>query len=518
MLIYASEDERAVLRSHTDFLPKSHPLSPAQQTALQAIQAALRSLDIVALQGEAGIGKTLILHALAAASQGHITGLSRFMDVLKGRNPLAVEESFIETLEDLLDATSLLIVDDLHLILQVVGHRSYPRQSLLVAALKEFTERATRLGKKLVFSIEGDYLPDPFTSRALPIKIGSFKPADYQVICSAYLASPGQIDFAALHRFAPKLNAHQLRLASLSLDSDPEPDTDTLITLLRSRNMASNVDLEEVPPVDWNQLKGIDDLIQSLETKIAFPFENATLSAEFGLKPKRGVLLAGPPGTGKTTIGRALAHRLKSKFFLVDGTVVAGSGDFYCDIGAIFEAAKRNAPSIIFIDDADVIFEDNDDTGFYRYLLTMLDGLKSASASRVCVMMTAMEVSSLPPALVRSDRIELWLETRLPDQSARETIFRESISTSPEPIRSADPDRLARASSGLSGADLKSVMEDGKLEFAYDRSTHAPELLVEEYFLRAIQTIRNNRRVYGRRKSRPFGVESQFGFERAARD
>jgi transitional endoplasmic reticulum ATPase len=282
--------------------------------------------------------------------------------------------------------------------------------------------------------------------------------------------------------------------------------------------MASNVDLEEVPPVDWNQLKGIDELIQALETKIAFPLENADLSAEFGLKPKRGVLLAGPPGTGKTTIGRALAHRLKSKFFLVDGTVVAGSGDFYCEIGSIFEAAKRNAPSVIFIDDADVIFEDSNDTGFYRYLLTMLDGLKSASASQVCVMMTAMEVSSLPPALVRSGRIELWLETRLPDQSARETTFRESLSDSPEPIRSADSDRLARASSGLSGADLKSVLEDGKLEFAYSRATQAPECAVEDYFLRAIHTIKNSRRIYGRKRSRPFGAESRFGFERVARD
>jgi SpoVK/Ycf46/Vps4 family AAA+-type ATPase len=173
---------------------------------------------------------------------------------------------------------------------------------------------------------------------------------------------------------------------------------------------------------------------------------------------------------------------------------------------------------VIFIDDADVIFEDSSDTGFYRYLLTMLDGLKSASASQVCVMMTAMEVGSLPPALVRSGRIELWLETRLPDQAARETIFREGLNASPEPVRSADSVILARASSGLSGADLKAILEDGKLEFAYGRATHAPESPVEDYFLRAIQTVKNNRRIYGRKKSRPFGAESQFGFERATRE
>ena len=55
----------------------------------------------------------------------------------------------------------------------------------------------------------------------------------------------------------------------------------------------------------------------------------------------------------------------------------------------------------------------------------MLDGIESASAGRVCLMMTAMDVGSLPPALVRSGRIELWLETRLPDEGARIEILRD---------------------------------------------------------------------------------------------
>jgi len=63
-------------------------------------------------------------------------------------------------------------------------------------------------------------------------------------------------------------------------------------------------------------------------------------------------------------------------------------------VSNVFEAAKQNAPSIIFIDDTDVIFEDADETGLHRYLLTMLDGLESESAARVCVMMTAMDVGS----------------------------------------------------------------------------------------------------------------------------
>src|SRR5262249_18343436 len=152
------------------------------------------------------------------------------------------------------------------------------------------------------------------------------------------------LDYQKIYRFAPKLNAHQLKTACAWLNSQANVDTLGFIDYLRSRQLTSNVDLGEVEAVDLHDLKGVDDVIQSLEANIILPLENDELSAEFNLKPKRGVLLAGPPGTGKTTVGRALAHRLKSKFFLVDGTFISGTGGFYGRIHQVFEAAKQNAP------------------------------------------------------------------------------------------------------------------------------------------------------------------------------
>jgi hypothetical protein len=71
------------------------------------------------------------------------------------------------------------------------------------------------------------------------------------------------------------------------------------------------------------------------------------------------------------------------------------------------------------------------------------------------------------------------------------------------------------ASHGLTGADLKSVIEDGKLLFAHDRLTGKFERSAEEYFLAAIETIRANRRSYGKRKVKPFGQEVKIGFDRS---
>jgi SpoVK/Ycf46/Vps4 family AAA+-type ATPase len=228
--------------------------------------------------------------------------------------------------------------------------------------------------------------------------------------------------------------------------------------------LATNVDLGEVEAVSLDELKGVDDVIQALEANLVLPFEEPTLATELGLKPKRGVLLVGPPGTGKTTIGRALAHRLKSKFFLIDGTVVGGTPNFFATVHRIFEAAKHNAPSIVFIDDSDVLFEDGSDHGFYRYLLTMLDGIESESAGRICLMMTAMDVAS--------------------------------CASLPASVGPVDVARLAAASEGLTGADLKRVIEDGMLLLGYDRARHKPQRPAVDYFVQAVESVRANKQRY----------------------
>jgi ATP-dependent 26S proteasome regulatory subunit len=488
-------------------------LTPAQRKAAKCLLRGLQAGDVLVLEGQPGMGKTTILEEVHRQSGGKMLGVRHFLEALIARGPAAIEEAFLAMLDEAVAAHEVIFVDDLHLVTNIVEDCEYPRSHLLDAAITAVLGEAAAQGKKLVFATDGE-APWPIRRRAFTWEIGEFAAEDYRVLCEAWLDAPsaGQLDYARLHRFAPMLNAYQLKSACAWLKPKPELDTERLVDYLKSQNMTSNVAIDEVARVDWNELQGVDDVIRALETKIALPFENDTLAAQFGLKPKRGVLLAGPPGTGKTTIGRALAHRLKGKFFLIDGTMISGSHHFYAKVAEVFEAAKKNAPAVIFIDDADVIFEGNEDRGLYRYLLTMLDGLESARAQRVCVMMTAMNVSSLPHALVRSGRIELWLETRLPGSEARASILGAKVAGLPEPVAAVDVGKLASASRGLTGADLKAVVEDGKLLLAHDVATGKALRPVDEYFLEAIETVRANQMSYARRKPLRLTESVVFGF------
>jgi transitional endoplasmic reticulum ATPase len=495
-------------------MKKNMKLSPVQRLAFDRLLGGIAVGEVLVLRGPSGAGKTTILEQAHATMGGALVGMRRFIDRLAVRDPMAIEEAFLGMLDEALAKHSLVFVDDLHLVTNIAENFDYPRAMLLDAGLTAVLGDACGQRKKLAFATSED-AAWPIRRRAFTVEIGSFTERDYEVICRPHLeAGAAGIEFGRVHRFAPALNAHQLKNACRRLDGQPGTGADRMIEQLKAQDLASNVDAEEVPPVDWNDLKGVDDVIRALEAKIALPFENDELATKLGLKPKRGVLLAGPPGTGKTTIGRALAHRLKGKFFLIDGTVIAGTRDFYCKVQEVFDAAKKNAPSVVFIDDTDVIFEEGGDRGFYRYLLTMLDGLESASAERICVMMTAMNAASLPQAILRSGRVELWLETRLPDAAARQAILRSKFAGLPEDLAVVDLEKLSASSRGLTGADLKAVVEDGKLLYAHDVAEGVLPRPTEEYFLEAIETVRTNHTHYSRRKSLRWGEAIEVGFVR----
>jgi len=470
-------------------------LTRVQQWAYDGLQFMLPATAALAVSGPQGYGKSTVLRALHRNIGGALITPSDFMRELAAGTPLALEETLVALIRAALDQHTAVFVDDLDLLQTAMHADANPRKGLVSAALVAAIDEATARGKKLIFA---GSLPCEVTPRCFSWGLQPYQAVDYAGLLANFLGEDvaGSLDASKIFRFAQKLNAYQLREACLWLGRRQQISTDQMIGFIRDRYSLSNVDIQEVQEVEFGDLKGLDDLLDELETHVILPLENDTLAAELQLRPKRGVLLAGPPGTGKTTVGRVLARRLGSKFFLIDGTVIAGSHTFYDQIQRIFSAAKESGDCIIFIDDSDVIFEARNDSGLYRYLLTMLDGLESKSAGRVCVMMTAMNAGKLPPALVRSGRIELWLETRLPDVAARQAILEQYLAPVTAALGAVNVEMLAAEADGFTGADLRRIVEDGKLLLARDKAAGRPISESTGYFRRALGSLRTHRERY----------------------
>lgn len=476
-------------------LPEHH-FTPQQSAAFQSILNCLQFHPRVLLTAGDGMGRTALIEALHARLGGTLLTIRDYIEATAGKHPLGTDEWLYDLLVKHLGESDTLLVDDFHLAADVPSHCYHPRQNYFEAAMEAVGRFAERSGRRLIIASDGTFA-DGLEKRAFSFSIGAFGEADFAAIGrNVFGDSAEQIDWSRIHRFVPHLTARDLTLAGRWLVSSGAPvDTDRLFEYLTERHLTSNVRRSEVEEVDLPDLIGVDDVIARLEENIVFPMSDDPLVRELQLQPKRGVLLAGPPGTGKTSIGRALAHRLGGKFFLVDGTAISGTEYFYHHVDRIFRMAVRNAPAVIFIDDSDVIFESGREHGLYRYLLTKLDGLESKSAGRVCVMLTAMDVGNIPPALVRSGRIELWLEMRLPDAAARETILRRAMAGT-DLFDGVDLTQVVARSEEFSGADLKRLVLDAKIRYAAEVQGDRTPPPAETLLCDAADVIRRNRLTY----------------------
>jgi transitional endoplasmic reticulum ATPase len=110
--------------------------------------------------------------------------------------------------------------------------------------------------------------------------------------------------------------------------------------------------------------------------------------------------------------------------------------------------------------------------------------------------MTAMNVASLPAALIRSGRVELWLEMKLPNEEARAQILTRHVGELPAELQQVAVAALIPATEGFTGADLKRLVEDGKTLYAYDKAQQVEMKEPTDYFLKAVEGVRENKQRY----------------------
>jgi len=268
----------------------------------------------------------------------------------------------------------------------------------------------------------------------------------------------------------------------------------------------STVDVEkDVPkPVPEDDLVGVEDIIDEITTSIINPMQLGIP----GIPIKKGLLLCGPPGTGKTSIGRWLAHKIKGKFYLIGGEAGINGSSLIDTFDMMVKRARENAPAVIFIDDCDVLFE-HDDT--YRAFLTILDGIETNKRNDVCVVLTCMNLRNVPSSLLRGGRLEMALVTRLPDRNKIQVILQRSLNKMTQTITDYNEalgqkvsnyvtlDFIANLSIRMSGwncADIHRCVNDVSRLIVAGKGTNMHEL-----FEKCVKQIREQYTLCGRCES-----------------
>jgi transitional endoplasmic reticulum ATPase len=482
-------------RNGSESKPSASPLSSTQQDAVDRILALWPCSTVFSLWSKPGMGRTSMIRELAAKlDESAILQADEWFNELGTRNPLQLEEAFAARAIELLKTNLVLLVDDFDRFMCAVGtcNFMYPRQGLNQSALLAVLNTAYTLKRRIVFAGDGQ-VGEVISPRCLHVGFRDFEATDYEFFVHKFLGEKANgIDVSRVFGFAPRLTVHQLKGCLDVLRERPSLTTEDVLEYLEKLKMASNIDVGAVRHVEFDDLKGVDNVLESLKRYVVTPMIEDELARKYAIRSKRGILLYGPPGTGKTTVGRALAKRLRSKFFRIDGTFISGTRDYYERISHVFEGAKDNAPSIVFIDDCDTIFQEDQNAGLYRYLLTLMDGLESEGMSAVTVMMTAMDAAGLPAALIRSGRVELWLEMKRPDRDARLQILRARMETVPEGKSPKKMDAIAVATEGFTGADLERLVEDAKALMLEADVRNAGGDDTTEFFLEAAREVKRN--------------------------
>jgi transitional endoplasmic reticulum ATPase len=221
--------------------------------------------------------------------------------------------------------------------------------------------------------------------------------------------------------------------------------------------------------INYDDVGGMEETIKQLREMVELPLRYPELFTRLGVDPPKGVLLHGPPGTGKTRLALAVANESDAQFFTINGPEIMGSayGESEKRLRDVFEEAQRAAPAIIFIDEIDSIAPKRGNvTGeaekrLVAQLLTLMDGLHSRS--NLVVIAATNRPEAIDEALRRPGRFDREIVIGVPDEPGRREIL--AIHTRGMPLgEGVDLKELARSTHGFVGADLAALAREAAIE------------------------------------------------------
>jgi len=235
--------------------------------------------------------------------------------------------------------------------------------------------------------------------------------------------------------------------------------------------MVSVMKVDKAPLESYADIGGLEQQIQEIKESVELPLTHPELYEEIGIKPPKGVILYGDPGTGKTLLAKAVANSTSATFLRVVGSELIQKylGDGPKLVRELFRVAEELAPSIVFIDEIDAIGTkryDSSSGGEREIQRTMLELLNQLDGfdprGDVKVLMATNRIDSLDPALIRPGRIDRKIEFPLPDFKTKRQIFK--IHTGRMTLaEDVNLDEFVMTKDELSGADIKAICTEAGL-------------------------------------------------------
>jgi len=231
---------------------------------------------------------------------------------------------------------------------------------------------------------------------------------------------------------------------------------------------AVEVSEESVPEVNYEDIGGLSDEIKRIREMVELPLKHPEIFSRLGIEPPKGVLLFGPPGSGKTLLAKAVANESEANFILINGPEIMSKfyGESEKKLRDIFQEAEKNAPAVIFIDEIDAIAPKREESygeverRVVSQMLTCMDGLKGRG--RVVVIAATNRPDSIDPALRRGGRFDREINIGVPRKEGRLSVLK--IHTRNMPLdKSVNLENYAQLTHGFVGADLSALCKEAAM-------------------------------------------------------
>ncbi len=477
----------------------------------------------VLLYGPPGTGKTLIARAVANESGANFYAIQgpEIMSKFYGQSEERLREIFTEAEKN---APSIIFIDELDSIAPKRDEVHGEVERRIVAQLLTLMDGLTTRGYVIVIAATNrDEAIDPalrrpgrfdreieigvptvsgrqeilqIHTRGMPldesVKLEHFAKITHGFVGADLASLAREAAMKSLRRYLPEIDLGK-PIPTEILEKMKVTAADFHDALKEIEPSAMREVFVEVPRVSWADVGGLDDVKKELHEAIELPMEDPESFTRMGIKPPKGVLLFGAPGTGKTLIARAIANESKANFISIKGPEIMSKwvGESEKAVRMIFKKAKQVSPSIVFLDEFDSIapkrgghYDSGATERVVNQLLTSMDGLEDME--NVFVIAATNRPDMIDPALLRPGRFDKLMLIPVPDEKARLKILQ--VHTKDMPLHDVDLPELARKLEGYVGADIENLCREAALSAL--RKNKTASRVGKEHFEEALASVR----------------------------